>query len=125
MKFFPRSQRLWPQGTRQHRELFLLRFLSRSLSCVICRSALTWTLYALSQNPDCQSRLRVEIAAVATPTPSPEVLNELPYLDMVVRESLRLYSPVSQTMRVATMDDIIPVAMPYRDAKGRVREDIM
>lgn len=62
---------------------------------------------------------------MATPTPSPEVLNELPYLDMVVRESLRLYSPVSQTMRVATMDDIIPVAMPYRDAKGRVREDIM
>jgi cytochrome P450 len=58
-------------------------------------------------------------------TPSPEALNELPYLDMVVRESLRLYSPVSQTMRVATRDDIVPVAMPYRDAQGRTRTDIM
>lgn len=44
---------------------------------------------------------------------------------MVLRESLRLYSPVSQTMRVAAKDDIIPVAVPYQDAKGRMRENIM
>ncbi|KAF8489400.1 cytochrome P450 [Gautieria morchelliformis] len=88
-------------------------------------SALTWTLYALSQHPACQSRLRAEISMLGTPTPTPETLNGLRYLDMVVRESLRLYSPVSQTMRVALKDDVVPVAVPYQDAKGKTRENIM
>ena len=59
--------------------------------------------------------------------PDPELLDRiarLPYLDAVVREALRLYAPVTTTMRVATADDAIPVAAPFTDRRGRVCEAI-
>jgi cytochrome P450 len=52
-------------------------------------------------------------------------LSRLPYLDWVVRESLRLHSPVSCTMRVCTREtDMIPVAEPFLDRKGVLRPGI-
>ena len=48
----------------------------------------------------------------------------LPYLDAVVRESLRLYAPITTTMRVATADDAIPVAAPFVDRRGRTCTEI-
>ncbi|KIJ54870.1 hypothetical protein M422DRAFT_24767 [Sphaerobolus stellatus SS14] len=87
-------------------------------------SALAWGLYALSLHPQYQRDLRAEILSVNENAPSPETIQSLPYLDMVVRESLRLYSPVSQTMRVATRTDSIPVSAPYFDKNGRSRTEI-
>jgi len=46
-------------------------------------------------------------------------LNTLPYLDAVVREVLRLYPPVVSTRRVATRDDIIPLAEKLQDKNGQ------
>ncbi|KAI0739010.1 cytochrome P450 [Daedaleopsis nitida] len=48
-----------------------------------------------------------------------ERLAHLPYLDAVLRESLRLYAPITTTMRVATADDVVPVAAPFVDRRGR------
>ena len=48
----------------------------------------------------------------------------LPYLDMVVRESLRVYSPVVFTFREAVGDDAIPVGESYRDKNGRLQDHI-
>ena len=53
-----------------------------------------------------------------------EELSALPYLDMVVRESLRVYSPLSFTFREAVEDDAIPVGEPYRDRHGRLQDHI-
>ena len=53
-----------------------------------------------------------------------EELSALPYLDMVVRESLRVYSPLSFTFREAVEDDTIPVGEPYRDRHGRMQDHI-
>ncbi|KAF5375481.1 hypothetical protein D9757_009956 [Collybiopsis confluens] len=53
-----------------------------------------------------------------------DVLNSLPYLDAVVRESLRLHAPVSATSRVATKDDFLPLATPFTDKKGAVHDSI-
>jgi hypothetical protein len=36
-------------------------------------------------------------------------LKSFPYLDMVVRESLRLYAPVSVSRRVAIKDTVLPM----------------
>ncbi|TFK49501.1 cytochrome P450 [Heliocybe sulcata] len=82
-------------------------------------TGVTWCLYALSTNPSAQSKLRSELLSVPTDTPSMDELNALPYLDAVVREMLRVHSPVPSTVRVAGRDDIIPLNRAFVDTKGR------
>lgn len=55
---------------------------------------------------------------MATDNPTMEQLNSLPYLDAVVKESLRLYAPVPSVLRVAAQDDVIPLSHPLKDKKG-------
>ncbi|KAI9059130.1 cytochrome P450 [Trametes sanguinea] len=86
--------------------------------------ALSWALFALSKNPSIQHKLREELLAVPTDTPSMEELSALPYLDMVVRETLRLHAPVAMRMREAKRDDVIPVSEPFTDRYGRVQNEI-
>ncbi|TCD69789.1 hypothetical protein EIP91_006326 [Steccherinum ochraceum] len=89
-------------------------------------TAVTWCLYSLSQAPEVQMKLRKELLQVTHSTPSMEELTvtALPYLDMVVRETLRLHAPVPQTIRVAEKDDQIPVSTPYKDRNGVERDSI-
>jgi len=51
-------------------------------------------------------------------------LNALPYLDAVVRETLRIHSPVPNTIRVAVKDNIIPLSKPFVDKKGVIHNAI-
>ena len=69
-------------------------------------------------------KLREELLQIETDTPTMDELNALPYLDMVVRETLRLYSPVSSTIRVAKKDDTIPLNEPFTDRNGEVQDNI-
>nr|BAK09517.1 cytochrome P450 [Postia placenta] len=87
-------------------------------------NATTWCLYALSQQPNVQHKLREELWGVPTDSPSMEELNALPYLDAVIRETMRLFPPIAGTVRIATKDDEIPLATPYMDAKGRMHDSI-
>ncbi|KAJ7616656.1 cytochrome P450 [Roridomyces roridus] len=81
-------------------------------------TALTYALYALTQNPAAQSRLREELLGVSTDTPTLDELNSLEYLECVVRETLRVHAPVTYTSRVAMQDDIVPLAQPFTDIHG-------
>lgn len=72
---------------------------------------MSWTLFGLCTNLDAQRKLREELLALATDNPTMDELKALPYLDMVVRESLRLYSPVFISRREALKD----TALPMRD----------
>ncbi|KAF5706891.1 cytochrome P450 monooxygenase [Fusarium globosum] len=56
-------------------------------------SALLWTTYALSQDQKSQQRLRTEIINLSANDMTTKSIDELPYLDNVIREALRLYSP--------------------------------
>ncbi|KAI0366817.1 cytochrome P450 [Pilatotrama ljubarskyi] len=108
-------------------------------------SSLTWTLYALSRNPVVQTKLRAELRSLPVPPSlsfdsscaSPSSTDDmdpysdffdriihLPYLDAVVRESLRLFAPITTTMRVAGTDDVIPVSAPLIDRRGRTCPEI-
>jgi cytochrome P450 len=68
--------------------------------------ALTWTWYLLSQHPAARERLEAELDAVLEGRP-PEYsdLASLPYLRMVVDESMRLYPPAWGFSRQAMADD--------------------
>ncbi|KAI1785120.1 cytochrome P450 [Ganoderma leucocontextum] len=84
----------------------------------------TWCLYALCKHPEMQQRLREELLAVPTDVPTMEDLNALPYLDLIVRETLRLHSPVTLTSCVAMRDDVLPLSTPLTDVSGNVLNEL-
>jgi cytochrome P450 len=65
-------------------------------------SALTWALYELSRNEDIQRKAREEVLKVvgSVNVPTWDDLAKLDYLTMVLKETLRLWTPVSGIMRV-------------------------
>ncbi len=68
-------------------------------------NALTWTWYLLSQHPAVEERLAAELDRVlGGRPPTPADLPNLPYTEMVVRESLRLYPPAPGFTREPTED---------------------
>ena len=85
--------------------------------------ALTWALLLLAENPVFQDRLRTELFSIQ-PLPLASVLTEdeiqslyasiadLPFLDNVIRETIRLIPPVHSSIRVATQDDELPTSYP-------------
>ncbi|KAK7056049.1 cytochrome P450 [Favolaschia claudopus] len=87
-------------------------------------TAVTWTLFALTQNPAAQTRLREELLSFPTDRPTLDELNSLRYLDCVVRETLRVHAPVTMTGRMAMQDDVVPLSTPVTDSRGEVHESI-
>lgn len=66
-------------------------------------SALTWTFYLLSEYPEAREKLLNELRDVlAGRVPTIDDLRNLPYLEWVLNESLRLYPPVWRLMRRST-----------------------
>ncbi|GLB33170.1 putative cytochrome p450 [Lyophyllum shimeji] len=83
--------------------------------------SLTWALIELARKPGKQQKLREELSQFSGTDPTWEQLaSELPYLDSVVHEVLRLHPPVSDTSRVATEDDIIPLSTPVVTTSGEI-----
>lgn len=65
-------------------------------------NALAWTFYLLSQHPEVEERLVTEIQDVlAGRDPTLADLQRLPYILMVIKESMRLYPPAWITTREA------------------------
>ncbi|MBK7398439.1 MAG: cytochrome P450 [Myxococcales bacterium] len=71
--------------------------------------ALTWTFYLLSQNPSAERALHEELDRVLgrgreARLPTFEDLPQLPYTEMVLKESMRIYPPVYLLARRAAED---------------------
>ncbi|KAG6844337.1 hypothetical protein H0H87_007613 [Tephrocybe sp. NHM501043] len=96
--------------------------------------SITWTLLLLAQYPEVQTRLREELLSIAPSTGDLSSLTEdeihalydnvsnLPFLNNVCRESLRLIPPVHSSIRVATQDDEIPTSYPVHSRDGTIDE---
>ena len=91
---------------------------------IMVSTATTWTLHILSNDIRVQTKLREELLAVPTDSPSMDELNALPYLDQVVREILRLQPPVAASMRTAVKDSVIPLDKPWTDTEGSVHDTV-
>jgi cytochrome P450 len=65
-------------------------------------TSMIWTHYLLGRHPDVQARVMQEVDRIpAGRTLTVEQLEELPYLEQVFKETLRLYSPIHSLSRVA------------------------
>lgn len=68
-------------------------------------NALTWTWLLLAQNPQAEEKLAAELeSALGGRAPSLADLPKLPYTEMVVKESMRLYPPAWGIGRRALQD---------------------
>jgi cytochrome P450 len=68
-------------------------------------AALTWTFYLLSQHPEVEQKLQDELDTVlGGRMPTFTDLPNLPYTEMVLKESMRLYPPAWTTTREVVKD---------------------
>lgn len=77
-------------------------------------NVLAWTLFLLAQHPAVATELHQEIDAnLVDWPPDPRRVDELPLLDAVVRESMRLMPPVAFTLRIP-VEDVEVGGLPMR-----------
>ncbi|KAJ6528643.1 cytochrome P450 [Mycena vulgaris] len=110
--------------TQQDRGAYVLGSWPRDYE-VMTRAIVTataWALFALTQNTAAQTRLRTELLSLDKDYPTMDDLNNLPYLDCVVREVLRLHAPVPIIPRTALSDDVLPFGVPFVDGNGIVHD---
>jgi cytochrome P450 len=81
-------------------------------------AALTWTWYLLSQHPEVEQKLHAELDAVlGGRAPTFADLPNLPYTEMVLKESMRLYPPAWTTTREVALNTTLG---GFPMAKGRI-----
>ena len=77
---------------------------------------LTWSLHALTLHPDVQDTLREELRQAGIDSTSTlKDVHALPYLDVLTKECMRLYTPALMVTREADVDTVIPFAKPLAD----------
>jgi len=89
--------------------------------------ALAHILEMLAKHPEIQDKLRSEIAEARSVGQeiSYDDLVELPYLDAVCRETLRLHAPVPSLNRRTRQDVIMPLSAPIRGVDGTLIHEIL
>ena len=93
-------------------------------SHAILSFAIAWALYALGCHPEARAKLNAEARAFYTDSPSMDELNGMTYLDYVIRETLRLYATVPNTVRSPTKDTVVTLSEPYTDRHGVKRHEL-
>ncbi|KAI0069487.1 cytochrome P450 [Panus rudis PR-1116 ss-1] len=90
--------------------------------------ALSQILHKLAENPEVQAKLRTEIREARKKADGDVPHDELmamPYLEAIVRETLRMYPPVTFVSRETFKDIVLPLSKPIRDINGREMQEIM
>ena len=86
-------------------------------------NTLTFALYEISRNADVQGRLYTEVAEVLgqfsdTDTMEYHLLERMPYLQAVIKETMRLHAVVDHGIYKAGNDNVIPLSRPINTATG-------
>ncbi|KAH9933808.1 cytochrome P450 [Fomitopsis serialis] len=88
-------------------------------------NTLSRMLQTLAEHTDVQDKLRQELLETgAAHGMSYEQLNQLPYLDAVCRESLRLHPAGGNRFRMAVADTVLPLSQPVATLNGEVMSEI-
>ncbi|KAJ7165625.1 cytochrome P450 [Mycena crocata] len=87
--------------------------------------SLTWALMELAKRPESQDKLRKELSRFGGVDPTwDQLVSDLPYLDATVLEILRLHPPVTEALREAAHDDVIPLGTPVVTPSGETISSI-
>ncbi|KAJ2922376.1 hypothetical protein H1R20_g14713, partial [Candolleomyces eurysporus] len=89
-------------------------------------NAMARIVFLLSQHPDVQEKVRTELCDAFQDEEELdyEVLSSLPYLDAVVKETLRVYPPLPLINREAIRDAVLPLQKPITSKKGETVDSI-
>ncbi|KAI0791136.1 cytochrome P450 [Abortiporus biennis] len=88
-------------------------------------SALTRIFDLLAMHPEVQEKLRTELkGARENGEMTYDILVDLPYLDAICRETLRLYAPVSNIPRGTNEDMFLPLSEPIVGVDGKLMNEI-
>ena len=85
--------------------------------------AIAWCLHHLSLNPRIQNCLKEELQSLHSIEDMSRV-DKLPYLNVVVQETLRLYPPAHSTIRATMEDDVIPLSHPIKLRDGTAMHEV-
>ncbi|KAG1839559.1 cytochrome P450 [Suillus subalutaceus] len=86
--------------------------------------SITWAFIELARNPDMQTKLRDECLEFGSTPSYDDLMNKLPYLNAVVNEVLRLHPSITEILRVATQEEVIPLSEPMRTAAGNSTDNV-
>lgn len=92
-------------------------------------NSLGFLLLELARNPGMQTRLRQEICDRKVANRGREFtvadFETMPYMQAVVKESLRLHAIFPHNYRKATKDDVVPLATPIQTKSGKMITEIL
>ncbi|TFK20710.1 cytochrome P450 [Coprinopsis marcescibilis] len=90
-------------------------------------SALSRVIHLLTQHESVQDRLREEILEARNTYGELDYdqLCELPYLDAVCRETLRVYPPIPLLPRETVKDAVLPFSKPIKTTEGKLINEIV
>jgi len=86
-------------------------------------TSMAWSLHELSVNPEVQTKLRQELRRFPDPNHD-QLANDMPYLEAVVKETLRVHPVIPENHRVAISDDAIPLLHPFKTADGNYTDSV-
>ncbi|KAH9986673.1 cytochrome P450 [Russula compacta] len=85
-------------------------------------SSLNWLLWEIARHPESQERIRKEVSAAYRRANGAELsvadLDGMAYTQATLKESMRLHPIIWMLGRVATRDEVIPLAFPITTKSG-------
>ncbi|KAJ7871467.1 cytochrome P450 [Mycena olivaceomarginata] len=87
-------------------------------------SAIGWTLYKIAQMEGLQQELRNEIQSASRNGLDDLDYDNMPFLNAMINEVLRLFAPFPLAERVATEDCVLPLSHPVVTTTGRPISEI-
>ncbi|OSD07755.1 cytochrome P450 [Trametes coccinea BRFM310] len=82
--------------------------------------SLGFTIFELARHPDVQEKLREELKQFPREPTYDDYQTQLPYLDAVVKETLRMYPALPYIERIAMKEDVLPLREPVHLSNGQV-----
>jgi len=88
-------------------------------------TSIAYAVWELARHPDKQLKLREELSALPGEASLKDMQERLPYLDAILKETLRLYPALAYMERVSTKFDIIPLRDPVKLSNGQTTSEIV